>query len=106
MHKEVSDAVKELQTARAIAVHPEAIKPLREAGLSTAFAVSSISEKAFVESLKDKIDEKVAKKIHLGATNSRIRNDHALVSLLQTTRGTGIAALDGNTKLEDRKKML
>ncbi|RKK82860.1 hypothetical protein BFJ71_g15130 [Fusarium oxysporum] len=105
-HSEVSDAVKGLQTAQAIAVHPETIKPLREAGLSTAFAVSSMSEKGFVESLSGKVDADVAKAIHLRANNSRIRNDHALVSLLQTTRGTGIAALDGNVNLEDRKKML
>ncbi|KAH6949413.1 hypothetical protein BKA56DRAFT_289382, partial [Ilyonectria sp. MPI-CAGE-AT-0026] len=105
-HSEVSDAVKELQTAQAIAVHPDAIKPLREAGLFTAFAVSSMSEKGFVESLSGKVDADVAKAIHLRATNSRIRNDHALVSLLQTTRGTGIAALDGNVSLGDRKKML
>jgi hypothetical protein len=35
----------------------------------------------------------------------RARNDQVLVRLLQTVRGTGIAAIDGNHSLESRKEL-
>src|SRR6266498_3453197 len=51
----------------------------------------------------------VARNIHAHATNTVIRNDHALVSILQTARGSGVAMIDGPEprvkRLERMKKL-
>ncbi|KAN0108658.1 hypothetical protein V8E51_008400 [Hyaloscypha variabilis] len=102
----VADALKRLQTVQSLSNRPEAIPILQKANLTTAFQVSSIPKASFVRAMKGQLGENVAEQIHQHAMQVRARNDHALVSMLQTVRGTGIAAIDGTQNMEDRKKIL
>jgi hypothetical protein len=60
-HQAVSDSVKALQTTQAIVDDPETIQPLMDAGLNTAFAVSSMPEASFVRTIKGKVDSAQAR---------------------------------------------
>ena len=104
---EVATTLKRLQIVQALSARPEDIPILQKANLASAFQVSSIPRASFVRALAGKLGgAEAAQQIHEHAMRVRARNDHALVTMLQTTRGTGIAAIDGGQTMEDRKKVL
>lgn len=93
---EVVSSLKALQRTQALSHTPEAIPGLVDSGLTSAHAVSQIPAANFVANFADKLGgENIAKDIHAHATNVVIRNDLALTTLLQTVRGSGVAAIDG-----------
>ncbi|KAH0559053.1 hypothetical protein GP486_004352 [Trichoglossum hirsutum] len=91
----VVKALKTLQTMQALTHTPEALPALSKAGMTSAFQVVQMPEKAFVSAMSDQVGgEEVARAIHTHATNVTIRNDMALTTILQTARGAGIAMID------------
>ncbi|KAL8705429.1 MAG: hypothetical protein Q9201_001453 [Fulgogasparrea decipioides] len=102
----VTKQLKTLQRTQALVQDPEALPPLIEAGITSAFQVSQISEEAFVKILQPKVDEQTARNIHAHAREVSVRNDHALVSLLQTARGAGLAVIDGRQRINERVSKL
>ena len=102
----ISSRLKALQTVQALSSRPEAIPILMKANIRSAFQVSSIPEASFVKAFASTLGTEHAKQIHQHALKSRARADHALVTMLQTLRGSGIAAIDGNSTLETRKRAL
>lgn len=105
-HPDVISTVKQLATVQALAPTPEAISPLMKVGLTSAFEVSSVSEHDFVSKLTGTMDSDTARSVHQHAVTSRARNDHALLNMLQTVRGSGIAVIDGAETMESRKALL
>ena len=97
--------MKSLQRVASLAAQPQDIAILHNGGIDSAFQVSSIPQKAFVAAFSSTLGQKAALNIHQHAMSVRARNDQALVSLLQTVRGTGIAAIDGNHSLASRKEL-
>lgn len=60
-------------------------------------------EQQFVENFGDDLGgQDIAKDIHGHAVRVAARNDHALTSILQSVRGTGITAIDGTEPLNQR----
>lgn len=57
-------------------------------------------------SSRSEVTPETAGQIHDNAVHSRIQSDHALTTMLQTVRGTDIAALDRASTLNDRKETL
>ena len=126
---ELQDAVKTtlktVQRVAAISPVAEAIPVLIKANMHTAFQVSEMPEKQFIQAFKGELGENgeaIAKQLHTNAVNSRIRNEHALMALKEAGQGTGIAFIDkslnvsessltkmagrGKITLSDRRKKL
>ncbi|KAI9771436.1 MAG: hypothetical protein M1840_002056 [Geoglossum simile] len=102
-HDEVTKNLKVLQRTQALTHVPEAIPGLANAGMTSAFKVAQIPESNFVANHGEELGSPdVAREIHVHATNTVIRNDHALTSLLQTVRGTGVAMIDAGETRERR----
>lgn len=98
----VTQQLKTLQRIEALIQDPEALPVLLKAGLTLAYRISQMSEEALVNKLKSEIDAATVKNIYAHASQSSIRNDQALISALQTTRGGGLAAIDGRQRLDER----
>jgi hypothetical protein len=93
-HDEVVQILKVLQRTQALTHVPEAIPALTNAGMTSAFKIAQMPENNFVANHADELGgEDVARNIHAHATNTVIRNDHALTSVLQTVRGSGVAMI-------------
>jgi hypothetical protein len=104
----VETAVKQLAAVHLLPTAPESIPKLMKANVSSGFQVSSIPKQTFVQTMQHQyqLNEDEARSIHGQAVKSRRRNEHALITMLQTVRGSGIAALDGPGTLESRKTLL
>ena len=106
LHPAVVDALKTLQTTQAVTHTPEALPALSKAGMISAMKVVQVSEKSFVSGLSEHVGgQDVARAIHAHASNIVIRNSLALTAILQNTRGTGIAMIDGATPKTERISM-
>ena len=93
----VVSQLKVLQRTQALTDSPDAISKLLGSADTSAFKASQMSQESFVDLFKDRLDPTTSKNIHAHATDIAVRNDHALVSMLQATRGAGLAAIDGNS---------
>ncbi|KAH7378543.1 hypothetical protein BKA64DRAFT_244791 [Cadophora sp. MPI-SDFR-AT-0126] len=95
-HPAVVDGLKDIALAQALTSEPKALPALVQAKLS-AHKVSQLPEDQFIQSFSDLVGgSEVAKDIHGHAVQVTARNDHALTSIIQNVRGTGLAAIDGN----------
>lgn len=98
----VINGLKTISLAQSLTSTPKALPTLVNSKLS-AFRVAQLPEDQFVERFGDEVGgPDIAKNIHTHAVQVSTRNDHALTSILQTVRGTGIAAIDGREPLNER----
>src|SRR5262249_38751248 len=59
-------------------------------------------ESTFLAAYGPALGKEAAQKIYSNAVDARIRNEHALVQLRETLRGTGIPLLDGGQSRDQR----
>lgn len=102
----VKSTVERLAAVQQLSTTPDAIPVLLKANVTSAFQVSSMPAETFVGAFEKRVGVDEARQIHQHALRSRRRNEHALVTMLQTVRGSGIAAVDGFGTVESRKKLL
>ncbi|KAL8800254.1 MAG: hypothetical protein Q9182_005310 [Xanthomendoza sp. 2 TL-2023] len=102
----VMQQLKTLQRTQALIQDPEALPTLLKAGFKSAYQISQMSEEAFVNRLRPEVDADALRNIYAHASEVSIRNDQALVAILQTTRGAGLAAIDGRQRLDERVSKL
>jgi hypothetical protein len=91
----VVDHLKILQRVQAISPVPEAVPALMTANLTSAFHVAEKPESTFLKAFGPSLGEDTARQVYTNAINAHIRNEHALTTLRQTMRGTGLAIIDG-----------
>jgi hypothetical protein len=91
----VVDHLKILQRVQAISPVPEAVPALMTANLTSAFHVAEKPESTFVRAFSPALGEDIARQTYTNAINAHFRNEHALTTLRQTMRGTGLAIIDG-----------
>jgi hypothetical protein len=99
---DVVEQLKTLQRVQAISPVPEAIPALIKSNLTSAFQVAEMPESTFLNTYGKVLGEGTAQQVYTNAINSHIRNEHALVTMRETLRGTGLAILDGKESLETR----
>lgn len=98
----VAEQLKILQRVQAISPMPAAIPHLMNAGLTSAFRVAEMPESTFLAAHGTTLGEPAAKQIYTNAINSHIRNEHALMTMRESWRGTGIGIIDGQEPKESR----
>jgi hypothetical protein len=91
----VVDHLKVLQRVQGISPVPEAVPALMKANLTSAFHVAEKTESTFLRAFSPALGEDTARQVYTNAINSHIRNEHALIAMRQTMRGTGLAIIDG-----------
>lgn len=99
---EVAQQLKTLQRVQAISPIPEAVPVLMKANLTSAFRVAEIPESTFLSAHRTTLGEETARQIYTAAINAHIRNEHALMTMRETVRGTGLAIIDGQQPMEAR----
>lgn len=99
----VVEQLKILQRVQAISPIPEAVPILMKANLTSAFSVTEMPESTFLSAHGQVLGEETARQVYTTAINSRIRNEHALVTMREAVRGTGLAIIDGSQPLEARR---
>ncbi|KAI9776499.1 MAG: putative Insecticidal toxin complex protein TccB2 [Geoglossum umbratile] len=102
----VIDEIRALQRVQAFAPVPEAIPVLMRENLTTALQVSLVPEARFVEAHADSLGEDVALELHSNVMASRRQNEDLLIKLLERVQGTGLAILDDEAGLGERKVRL
>jgi hypothetical protein len=91
----IVDGLKTISLAQALTTTPKALPTLVRSRLS-AFRIAQLPQDQFIKQFGGQIGgADVAQSIHDHAIQSASRNDHALTSILQMVRGTGLAAIDG-----------
>lgn len=103
---QVVEQLKTLQRVQAISPTPEAVPVLMNANLLSAFHVAEMPESTFLDSYSTKLGEETARQVYTNAINNRIRNEHALITMREAVRGTGLAIIDGSQNLEARMAMM
>lgn len=98
----VMQKLKHLSLLTAISPVPEAVPVLMKANLTSAYHVAEMPESTFLKKYSSNLGEGTARQVYTNAINSRIRNEHALMTMRETIRGTGLAAIDGKKKMKDR----
>jgi Tc toxin complex TcA C-terminal TcB-binding domain/ABC toxin N-terminal region/Neuraminidase-like domain len=98
----VVDHLKTLQRVQAISPVPEAVPVLMKANLTSAFHVTEKPESTFLRAFGPSLGKETARQVYTNAINLHIRNEHALITLRQTMRGTGLAIIDGKQTREER----
>jgi hypothetical protein len=102
----VANGLKEIALAQSLTSDPKALPTLFNSKLS-AFRISQLPEDQFVENFGPAVGgADAAKEIHSHSLQVAARNDHALTSILQTVRGTGLAAIDGPESPQARLEAL
>jgi len=96
------EQLKTLQRVQAISPVPEAVPALMKANITSAFRVAELTESAFLRAFSESLGEATAQQVYTNAINAHIRNEHALTTLRQTMRGTGLAIIDGQQTREER----
>lgn len=106
-HQEsVANHLKNLQRVLAVSHQPEVIKPLMEAGLTSAYAINEIPANTFVAQHATRLGgEENAKRVHQQAQNIAVRNAHSYMAMRETLLSPSIAAIDGGKSVEERKKI-
>lgn len=91
----VKNELKTLQRITAVSPVPDAVPVLHNTGITTAFQISEMPATQFVKLMKDKgLDPSTVKQVHDNAQAIRVRNEQAIISLKETSQGTGIAMID------------
>jgi hypothetical protein len=101
-HSTVVEHMKTLQRVQALAPVPEAVPVLMKANLTSAFRIGEMPESTFLRNFGDTLGEETARRVYTNAINTRIRNEHALVTMRQAIKGTGLAIIDGQRPMEPR----
>jgi len=94
--------LKTLQRVQALSPVPEAVPVLMNANLTSAFHVGELPESTFLNMYGETLGEETARQVYTNAINTRIRNEHALMTMREAVRGTGLAIIDGPQKMETR----
>jgi hypothetical protein len=102
----VVEHLKTLQRVQAITPVPEAIPVLMKENLTSAFRVAELPESTFLSAHRTTLGEEAAKQVYTNAINAHIRNEHALMTMRETMRGSGLAIIDGSQPVEARKARL
>ena len=103
---EVVEHLKTLQWVQAISPIPEAVPVLMKANLTSAFRVAEIPESTFLSAHSTTLGEEAARQVYTTAINAHIRNEHALMTMREAWRGTGLAIIDGQEPMEARMAKL
>jgi len=99
--------LKTLALVQAISPVPEAVPALMKANLTSAFHVTEMPESTFMSAHSEALGgEEVARQIYANAIDSRVRNEHALMSMHETVRGSGMAIIDGQETRATRMRKL
>lgn len=98
----VVNHLKILQRVQAISPVPEAVPALMKANLTSAFHVAEKAESTFLKAFSPTLGEETARQVYTNAINAHIRNEHSLITMRQTVRGTGLAIIDGKQTREER----
>jgi len=78
---------------------PDAITHLIKNNLTSYFEISDKPESSF-NRICYELDENVRSQTYTNAVNMRIGNEHAMMTIFEAVRGTGLAAIDGLHTLE------
>jgi hypothetical protein len=98
----VVEQLKTLQRVQALSPIPEAIPVLMQANLTSAFQVAEMPESTFLKAHGATLGEETARQVYTTAINSRILNEHALITMREAVRGTGLAIIDGHEPMATR----
>jgi hypothetical protein len=98
----VIEQLKTLQRVQALSPVPEAVPALMNANLTSAFQVGEMPESTFLNAYGNTLGDETARQVYTNAINTRIRNEHALMAMRESVRGTGLAIIDGADKMETR----
>jgi Tc toxin complex TcA C-terminal TcB-binding domain/Neuraminidase-like domain/Salmonella virulence plasmid 28.1kDa A protein len=98
----VVEQLKTLQRVQAISPVPAAVPVLMKANLTSAFRVAEIPESTFLSAHGPALGEETARQVYTSAINTHIRNEHALMTMRESVRGTGLAIIDGQQPKEAR----
>jgi hypothetical protein len=98
----VVEQLKTLQRVQAISPTPGAVPVLMQANLTSAFRVAEIPETTFLRAHGEALGEHTARLVHTNAINAQIRNEHALMTMREAFRGTGLRIIDGEQSREER----
>ena len=102
----VIEQLKTLQRVQAISPVPAAVPVLMNANLTSAFRVAEIPESTFLAAHGSALGEDVARQVYTGAINTQIRNEHAMMTMREAWRGTGLAIIDGQQPMQAKMAML
>ena len=102
----VAEHLKTLQRVQAISPVPAAVTVLMKANLTSAFRVAEIPESTFLSAHGPALGEDTARQVYTSAINTHIRNEHALITMREAWRGTGLAIIDGQQPMEARMAKL
>lgn len=90
--------VKELKTLQRvvrISPEPEAVPALLSANFTTGFSVSEMPRPQFMAMMAEhKIEATLAYQVHENAINYRIAGEQAMMSAMETKKGSGVALID------------
>ncbi|CAG9932011.1 neuraminidase-like domain-containing protein [Candidatus Nitrotoga arctica] len=103
---EVIEHLKTLQRVQAISPIPAAVPVLMKANLTSAFRIAEIPESTFLSAHGPMLGVEAAKQVYTSAINAHIRNEHALMTMREAWRGTGLAIIDGQQPMEERMAKL
>lgn len=93
---DVTRQLKTLQRVQALTNAPEALPVLIKSNLTSAYAIAELPESQFLKAYGAPLGESIARQVYTNALNIGIRNQNALMTLHETVRGTGLAAIDGD----------
>jgi hypothetical protein len=102
----VAEQLKILQRVQAISPVPEAVPVLMNANLTSAFRIAQIPESTFLKAYGPTLGETTTMQVYTASINSHIRNEHALMTIRESMRGTGLAIIDGEATLAERVQRL
>ncbi|KAK3937415.1 hypothetical protein QBC46DRAFT_319727 [Diplogelasinospora grovesii] len=91
----VTHELKTLSRVASIAPTTTAMQGLFKQGLTTSLAIAKAPKENFVAAVAGIMPADTASEVHGNAVNTVIRNENALVGLLQLVKGTGLQVLDG-----------
>jgi hypothetical protein len=101
-----AEAVTQLKTlarVQALTSVPEAVPVLMKANLTSAFQVAEMGESTFLSAHGTALGgQEAARQVYTNALNNRIRNEHALMTMREAVRGSGLAIIDGAQGREAR----
>ncbi|MFZ6008964.1 MAG: hypothetical protein ACOYXT_01355, partial [Bacteroidota bacterium] len=97
----VTTQLKTLQRIVAVSPVPEAVPALYNAKMHTAFQIAEMPQSQFMAMMKSSgnghaLNDNTLSQIYMNAQKKRALNEHALVSLMEVNRGTGVAMIDNS----------
>ena len=98
----VVENLKTLQRVQALSPVPEAVPVLMKSNLTSAFRIAEIPESTFLKANTASLGEATARQVYTNAINAHIRNEHALMTMRDTLRGSGMAIIDGRQTIAER----